>query len=81
MKSRFLSSVRNNWVLLQRKILDQGSNFSHETRFGKAAGDLAIQGSFSVIFAYVITLLDFKTETPSKTTSSIRAKSRYRVKS
>ena len=35
MKSRFLSSVRNNWVLLQRKILDQGSNFRHEIRIAK----------------------------------------------
>ena len=34
MKSLFLSSASNNtqsWVLLQRKIRDQGSNFSHET--------------------------------------------------
>ena len=34
MKSLFLSSGSNNtqsWVLLQRKIRDQGSKFSHET--------------------------------------------------
>ena len=34
MKSLFLSSASNNtqsWVLLQRKIRDQGSNFSQET--------------------------------------------------
>ena len=75
------SKISHFGLFYKGKIRDQGSNFSHETRFGEAAGDLAIQGSFSVIFAYVITLLDFKTETPSKTTSSIRVKSRYRVKS
>ena len=31
---------------LQGKFRDQGSNFSHETRFYEAAGDLADKGNF-----------------------------------
>ena len=58
MKSLFLSSGSNNtqsWVLLQRKIRDQGSNFSQET--AKLATGVLTTEEIGISFHFIVLLV------------------------
>ena len=62
MKSLFLSSVSNNthsWVLLQRKIRDQGSNFNHETAKLATGGAFSFQQKRLIQYVYKKILYHF----------------------
>ena len=63
--------------MLQGKIRDQGSNFSHETRYARLLATLLFK---EVFLLFLLSLLNFTTGMQSKIASSIRVKSRYRIK-